>query len=178
MLLISFNTFYCTVNKESMLLYCNLMDFMSSANPISRFSMYFFYGLYMCFSIERKANISSLSNYLKEYFKDGFKTNNHLKEFTTVLHDNDKYKEYQDIMKKMTTMEPNPKDVEYITKCLTTPIIDVYNNNQERPLYNKDTFKPLAFINRNRKRIIRLCKYIMRKMEDNATLYLDKEKII
>lgn len=88
------------VNKESMLLYCNLMDFMSSANPISRFSMYFFYGLYMCFSIERKANISSLSNYLKEYFKDGFKTNNHLKEFTTVLHDNDKYKEYQDIMKK------------------------------------------------------------------------------
>lgn len=165
------------VYKESMLLYTNLMDFMNGANPIARFSMYFFYGLYMCFSIERKANISSLSNYLKEYFKDGFKTNNHLKEFTTVIRDNDKYKEYQDIMEKMTTLRPNPKDIEYITKCLTTPIIDVYNNNQIHPLYNKDIFKPLAFINRNRKRIIRLCKYTMRKMEDNAALYLDKEKL-
>lgn len=78
------------VNRRSMFLYYYLLEFAHSTTL--RFSSDFFYALYYVFPIERKANVSSISSFLREYFANRHPTS--AKDIQEVLKKCDKYREY------------------------------------------------------------------------------------
>lgn len=165
------------INENKLNLYCYLPYF--SMNAPTDFSQYFFNGLYACFSHERKANISSVSNYLAELFKNGFKTNNPTVEITKAIKNNEKYKGYENILNCMEAIEPKAMDINYIIECMTTPLKNIVTNSGELvPFFEKEGFNIEMFIKKNREYIIKQCKYTMRKMMDNVTLFLEKKGLV
>ena len=165
------------ISENSLNFYCYLPYF--SMNAPGDFSQYFFNGLYACFSHERKANISSVSSFLSELFKNGFETNNPIVEITNAIKESEKYKGYENILNCMETTEPNATDIRYITECMTTPLKNMVTNSDElSPFYEKTAFNIELFIKKNREQIIKQCKYTMRKMLDNVTLFLEKKGLV
>ena len=165
------------INENGLNLYCYLPYF--SMNAPTDFSQYFFNGLYACFSHERKANISSVSDYLGELFKNGFETDNPIVELTNAIKESEKYKGYEDVLNCLTTTEPNAMDVKYITERMTTPLKNIVTNSNEMlPFFEKEGFNVELFIKKNREQIIKQCKYTMRKMLDNVTLFLEKKGLV
>ena len=46
------------------------------------------------------------------------------------------------------------------------------------PFFEKEGFNVELFIKKNREQIIKQCKYTMRKMLDNVTLFLEKKGLV
>lgn len=79
----------------------------------------------------------------------------------------------------MTTTEPKSMDINYITECMTTPLKNmVTNSNELIPFFEKEGFNVELFLKKNREQIIKQCKYTMRKMMDNVTLFLEKKELV
>ena len=111
--------------------------------------------------------------------KNGFETDNPIVELTNAIKESEKYKGYEDVLNCLTTTEPNAMDVKYITERMTTPLKNIVTNSNEMlPFFEKEGFNVELFIKKNREQIIKQCKYTMRKMLDNVTLFLEKKGLV
>lgn len=158
------------VNEKSMILYHNLPSFYGSAP--SDLTGSFFFGLYICYQIERTANISSISNYLQQYFK---KTKEKVttKSLMTALHNCKKYKIYEEVLNDLQTLSWHMNDKQYVVSCMTKMMKNPYSN-QYVQLYNKENFNVDIFINKNIKNICNTCKETMDKMVKNMMIYVEE----
>lgn len=161
------------VNEKSMLLYQECLGFMHDS--VSVFSEYFFYGLYICFSFEAAANISSVANYMERYFAglDFLKIKS--KDYSKALIENQKYNNYQTVLNTLTNTQPTYEDKKYITECMTTPIVSNIDGN-EHIIYNSDNFNVDIFIEKNVKNICKVCQETMDKMKNNIMVYVEDEQ--
>ena len=160
------------VNEKSMILYRYLPEMFNFAP--SYFSRMFFYGLYICYHIEVSANVSSISNFMKRYFKDKKIETITTKEFQEALYKCDKYKIYEDVLNVLTNVQPTQKDKEYIFQKITGTFFNFFKNNEPINFYNKETFNVNKFIQENTNNIIKICKETISKMQKNIMLYKEK----
>lgn len=158
------------VNLKSMILYRYLPTFF---NVAPAFSYYFFYGMYITFFIERTANISAISNFMEEYFKNKNKNKISTLEYQKALEKCDKYTIYKEVLKNITKIPIEIKDIEYINKCLTGKFKNMYSNGEEVTLFDSDTFNVQAFINKKKEEIINLCQETIEKMYKNIINFIE-----
>jgi len=160
------------VNLNSMILYNYLPTFFSTA-PL--FSYYFFYGMYITFFIERTANISSVSNFMEEYFKDKDKNKISTLEYQNAIKKCDKYQIYEEVLRNLKNVPIEAKDLEYIKNCLTSPFKNMYSNNEETYLYDKKTFNVQTYILKKKEEIIKICQETIEKMHKNIINFIENE---
>ena len=159
------------INVNSMILYNYLLLFQSQAPE--EFSHYFFYGMYITFFIERTANISSVSNFMEEYFKNKDKNKISTLEYQNALKKCDKYQMYEEVLENMLHREIKTEDINYINKCLTGKFKNMYNNNEDIILFNPTTFNVQTFINKKKEEIINLCQETIEKMYKNIINFIE-----
>ena len=161
------------VNEKSMFLYSHILEFYQNA-PSSLVAN-FFYGLYICYSFEASANISSVSNYISGFFKKR-------KDITTIemqkaLHKFDKYQDYDEVYKSLVNksfIDFTDDDIEYIEQCMTNKLHNYVTNSMES-IHDKNNFNVKKFINSNIKNIVNICKNTLDKMWKNTMLYINGE---
>ena len=159
------------INEKSAILYSNVLKFYNLAPTI--YSGYFFYGLYICFSIEVSANVSSISNYMDRYFNGRLDlTTNEIME---ALKKNEVYCNYLDMynfFKDKTSKSFSKVDLNYIKDSLTTPMKDD-RNGKYISIYDRDTFNVEKYVDITVKRLSTVCRYTMEKMKKNVMNYID-----
>ena len=158
------------VNVNSMILYKYLPSFFRVA-PL--FSYYFFYGMYITFFIERTANISSVSNFMEEYFKGKDKETITTLEYQNAIEKCDKYQIYEEVLRNLKNIPIELKDVEYINKCLTRTFKNMYDNNKDIVLFNPQTFNVEVYISKKKEEIIKLCQETIEKMYKNIINFIE-----
>ena len=158
------------VNAKSMLIYQECLNYMD--NAVNIFSEYFFYGLYICFSFETAANVSSVANYMESYFSNWDFLKITTKDYTKALKENQKYNNYKTVLDVLTTFKPTIEDKKYITQCMTTPIVS-YIDGQMYSHYNNKNFNVDIFIEKNVKNICEICQKTMDKMFKNIMLFVE-----
>ena len=161
------------VNEKSMILYRYLSDFVNGSN--SEFTRYFFYGLYCSYSIEVSANVSTIGSFMGEYFKDKKKNNIKTLDYQEALAQCDTYQIYVKILNKLTTLQPTKEDKEYITQCMTRPMLNFYYFNMPIQLYKPETFDVDRFIEQNKQKIIQVSETTLGKMRKNIMNYIEKQ---
>ena len=159
------------INLNSMILYNYLLYFQSQAPE--EFSHYFFYGMYITFFIERTANISSVSNFMEEYFKNRDKNKISTLEYQNALKKCDKYQMYEEVLKNMLHREIKNDDIKYINKCLTSKFKNIYNHNEDVLLFDPQTFNVQTYIFKKKEEIIKICQETIEKMHKNIINFIE-----
>ena len=159
------------VNINSMILYNYLLYFQSQAPE--EFSHYFFYGMYITFFIERTANISSVSNFMEEYFKNRDKNKISTLEYQNAIEKCDKYQMYEEVLENMLHREIKNDDIKYINKCLTGKCKNIYNHNEDILLFDPQTFNVEVYISKKKEEIIKLCQETIEKMYKNIINFIE-----
>ena len=163
------------INEKSELLYYNLLSFYNNAP--GRLSALFFYGLYICYNIEANANISSVSNYISDYFKDIDKNKITTKDIQIALNRFEKYSGYREIfdsLKGKSFLSFTEDDIRYITKCLTNPMKDI-SSGQYKYYFLPEDFNVETFVNENIKIIVNISEKVLKKMNKNIMNFLEEK---
>ena len=158
------------VNLESMILYSYLLQFQKT---YENFSHFFFYGMYITYSFEMAANVSSVSSFIGEYFKDRNKNEITTNEYLSALEKCDKYNAYVEVLNWLANSKPNSNDIDYIKKCMTGTFKNMFGEGEEITLYNPETFNVEAFIYKTKQDIIKKCQETIEKMHINIMNFLE-----
>lgn len=156
------------ISENSMFLYSYLISFANQA--YSRFSYLFFYGIYFCFSIERKANVSSVANYLKSCIGDKNKCS---EDIENALLDCDKYEPYVRFYEFFSHAKPTQQDIAYIRDCMTRELKNPFNGKVES-IYDGLTFNTEKFVNQNVQQIMKYSNDTIKKMHKNAMIFVER----
>lgn len=159
------------ITPKSLIIYHYLSQFIQHAQGV--FAEYFFYGLYISYSIETAANVSSIANFMAEYFKGADKNAITTEQFKKALEKCDKFQAYKEVLRVLTTKEPNENDKEYIKQCMTRTFIDFFDDDKPIKFYEEEDFDVKRFINENRNNIIKTCRKTIDKMWKNITVFLN-----
>jgi len=158
-------------NERSMTLYQYLMQFASAAPSV--IVEEFFYGMYLCFFIEQAANISSISNYLEQYFKNKPYDKITTEDIVDAVKENKKYQQYAETLSILQNDLWTKKDKEYVFNCMTRMLENPYTKEYIR-LFEPETFDVDTFINKNIQNICKICKETKDKMLKNTTIFFEK----
>lgn len=159
------------VNETSMNMYQRLIQFANMSD--TWFCYEFFMGLYYCFSIERAANVSSIANYLGEYFRG--KKIVDTKEVMLALERNDKYQAYQQFLTYFQNAKPTQDEKEFIERCMTSEYSNLYGGGTIC-FFSPDSFDVDIFVRKIVMRIITYSKDTIERMSKNAMLFLNKRE--
>ena len=160
------------LNKTSALIYKKLLLFYNNAP--SRLCELFFYGLYICYSIETSANISSVSNYISSYFKGKEKNSIMTKQLFNALLHFDKYEDYRIVLEELkgkTYENFSEQDTQYITSCMLGEFED---NGTYVKIFDKKHFDIRLFIDKNLANIVNTCEATLKKMHKNITNFFEQ----
>jgi hypothetical protein len=161
------------VNEKSIFLYSHVLEFYQNA-PSSLVAN-FFYGLYICYSFEASANISSVANYISSFFNG--KKNMTTIEMQKALYKFDKYQDYDEIYKSLVNksyIDFSEDDIRYIERCMTNKLHNYVTDNMEC-IYDRNKFNVEKFINSNIKNIVNICRTTIDKMWKNTMLYINEK---
>ena len=158
------------VNLKSMILYNYLPQFQKT---VENFSHYYFYGMYITYSIEMSANVSSISNFMSEYFKDKNKEEITTNEYISALENCDKYQIYEEVLNYLLYNKPTIRDIEYIEKCMTGTFKNMFGNGEDIILYDPQNFNVEVFIHKTKEDIIKKCQETIEKMHKNIINFIE-----
>ena len=155
------------VSENSMITYMLSIDAFHSAPDL--FSYMFFYGLYLCHSIETKANVSCVANYLRSIF-DGKESEVRTIDIQKALMYCDQYNSYVRILSFTEKPVVTGKGLEYIKRIMTGMVRNPYNGQFVR-LYETDKFDVDKFVKSNIRTMNGICKKTIDKMLKNTALW-------
>ena len=150
------------VNEKTMILYHYIPMFLTK--NYTDFCYYFFYGMYITYSFEMSANISSVSSFIGEYFKNRNKNEITTMEYVDALKKCDKYNAYESVLNLLPKIKITKTDIDYIKKCMTGTFKNMFGNGEDIVLYNSETFNTEAFICKAKQDIIKKCQETIEKM--------------